>query len=621
MIMSKIIEDMSSIVGALHDANEIVLNTLDRNTNLEDVRLMLTEMEQLGGWINNEISRGYGNFDGVISSYCKNMCAAIKRVLASDNGSPVAYKCNISPCIIEIKRLFDLQFDVLKSQSSIEQYRKKIMEDLVAAKDRLSTIEYKYKVSIILPAYNKLEYTRMAVESLYRFTDFSKGEVELITIDNGSSDGTREYFASLPNEKKIEFDYNVMGTRAGCIVAEGKYLVGFCNDVLATPRWLDQLIYVMEENPDAALLVPTCNEDAISRLQGIKTNYENSIINYDKAIAFGDQYNRIDSALWEERSLLMPFVDILPAILDDCQFLDASYTQIEFIDDDFSTAFRRAGWKMILAKDTFLHHFGGITLNEGRRAAQNNSLINMRKVYYDKWGVDAWESVGDLPCLELAFQWYRKKNNDRILVVEPRFGTQFLNVKNMYRREGFKIGETTAVVADTRYLPDALPMFDRVVSEDSLSKSVNALLGAYNLILLGVTLNQLPVDEYVGLLQNLHEHLLPGGILIVPIENYACGHYARELVDCAGFNGTYSSDDFVCRPVRVLSVGRLVKGIGQISGMKDYHLYGIHYGEDAEDNSRWIEFSIEGKSAQEVDSLKSVCSWRMMYLVIGKKYF
>lgn len=620
MIMSKIIEDMFSVAKTLHEANEVMISTLEDNAQFEEVRPILTEMEQLGSWLDNEILRGYGKFDRDISLCCKNMCAAIERTVANNNVSAVAYNCNVASCIITINRLMDLQFNVLRSQSSIEQYRKKIMDDLRAARNKLRTEEYKYKASIVLCAYNKLEYTKLAVESIYRFTDFSKGDVELITIDNGSSDGTREYFASLPNEKKIERDYNILSASIGRGVAEGKYIVGFSNDVLATPRWLDQLLYVMDENPDAAMVVPTCNEEAISRRQGIKTNYDNSIINYDKAIAFGEEYNRTNPALWEYRSLLMPFVNVVPAVLANCQFHDVSYTQMEFVDDDFSMAFRRTGWKMILAKDTFLHHFGGITLGAGRKSVQDNSLINMRKIYFDKWGVDAWESIGELPGLELAFQWYRKKDNDRIMVIEPRFGAQLLHLKNIYRLAGFRLRETTAVVADKRYLPDALPMFDKVVSKDSLSEAVRDLPGAYNLIVIGVTLNQLPIDEYVGFLYNLHKYLLPGGALIVPIENYACGYYARELIKNTGFNGAYSSDDFVCRPVKVLSVGRLVKGIRHISGMDDDHLYGIQYREEAEDNQRWEEFSIEGKSEQEAASLKDICFWHMMYLVIMKKY-
>lgn len=618
--MSENHNDVFSVVDALVGANEFVLGSLERGGGVYELSPILVEMEQLGKWLSGKLSKETEKVAGIASLYCKNVCAAIKRIEYSKQITLVTYKCNIACCISEIQRLVNLVYKVLTcGENALADYRKCIMDSLLEARVRVDNQEYKYRASIVLIAYNKLDYTKLAAESIYRYTDFSRGDIELITIDNGSCDGTREYFASLPNEKKIELDYNILGTHLGGMVAEGKYIVSFSNDVIATPNWLDQLLYVMEQNPDTALLVPTCNEDGISRRQGVKTNYENLYENAESAINFAKRYNKTDSKLWEERSLLMPFMCVSPATLNQCNFSDDSYTQAEFIDDDYSTSFRRAGWKMILAKDTFLHHFGGVTLNEGRRATQNNSLINMRKVYYDKWGVDAWESVGDLPGAELAFRWYKIKNDDRLLVVEPRFGAQFLEIKNMYRREGVRLGETTALVADKRYLPDAVPMFDKVVSEQSIEESIRTLVGAYNLVVVGVSLNQLPVDEYVGFLRGLHEKLVPGGAVIVPIENYAGGHYARELADGAGFQGEYSSDDFACRPVKVFSVGRLVKGICHTKGMEEYHLYGINYAEDVDDNKRWTEFATEGKTEQEIDSLKRVCSWRMMYLVIAKK--
>lgn len=617
--MGKNIENMFSVAGALREANDIVLESLCCSMNYCDIIPILEEMRELAEWLGRELSSETGRFAKPVALYCKNMCAAIERIAASEGISHVVYKCNIAACITEINRLLDLEYNILSSKEAVDKYRKKIVDDLISARESVGNSEYKYRASIVLCAYNKLEYTQAAVESIYRFTDFSKGDVELITIDNGSSDGTREYFYSLPNEKKIEFDHNIIGTMAGPIAAEGRFVVLFSNDVIATPNWLEQLLCLLEQNPDVAQVVPTCNEESISRRQGVKTDYENKLENAGRAVEFARKYNRQDCRLWEERSLLMPFLGIYPALLFKYHFIDASYTQLEFVDDDLSTSFRRAGWKMILAKDTFLHHFGGVTLNEGRRATQNNSLINMRKVYYDKWGVDAWESVGDLPGAELAFRWYKIKNDDRLLVVEPRFGAQFLEIKNMYRREGVRLGETTALVADKRYLPDAVPMFDKVVSEKSIEESIQTLDGAYNLIVIGVSLNQLPVNEYVGFLRGLHEKLVPGGSVIVPIENYAGGHYARELADGAGFQGEYSSDDFACRPVKVFSVGRLVKGICHAKGMEEYHLYGINYAEDMDDNKRWTEFATEGKTEQEIDSLKRVCSWRMMYLVIMKK--
>lgn len=68
-----------------------------------------------------------------------------------------------------------------------------------------------------------MEYTKKAVESIYKYTDFEKLNVELITVNNGSTDGTEEYFNSLPNEKKINFKHNMLGNNVSMYSIEGEY--------------------------------------------------------------------------------------------------------------------------------------------------------------------------------------------------------------------------------------------------------------------------------------------------------------------------------------------------------------------------------------------------------------
>jgi Glycosyltransferases involved in cell wall biogenesis len=50
-------------------------------------------------------------------------------------------------------------------------------------------------VSIVIPLYNQLEYTRGCLDSLRRT---SAADVELILVDNASSDGTADYLQTVP---------------------------------------------------------------------------------------------------------------------------------------------------------------------------------------------------------------------------------------------------------------------------------------------------------------------------------------------------------------------------------------------------------------------------------------
>lgn len=46
--------------------------------------------------------------------------------------------------------------------------------------------------SIVIPVLNQLKYTRLCLESIHRHTVVPH---EIIVVDNGSVDGTREYLA------------------------------------------------------------------------------------------------------------------------------------------------------------------------------------------------------------------------------------------------------------------------------------------------------------------------------------------------------------------------------------------------------------------------------------------
>ena len=99
--------------------------------------------------------------------------------------------------------------------------------------------------SIVTALYNGLDYTKAFLKSL---DETMKGrDYELILVDDGSTDGTREFLETLyerPNTR-IRFNEENLGfarsNNLGVGGARGKYLLLLNNDIVLTPGWLEPM--------------------------------------------------------------------------------------------------------------------------------------------------------------------------------------------------------------------------------------------------------------------------------------------------------------------------------------------------------------------------------------------
>lgn len=116
--------------------------------------------------------------------------------------------------------------------------------------------EYKFELSIIVVAFNKLDYTKMCVESLLKHLpqDIS---YELILVNHGSSDGTKEYFESIHPDKQLDIKVNGGGLNAIVRIVEGKYTLITSNDVIIADHAIDNLYRCMESDESIAWAVST----------------------------------------------------------------------------------------------------------------------------------------------------------------------------------------------------------------------------------------------------------------------------------------------------------------------------------------------------------------------------
>ncbi len=120
------------------------------------------------------------------------------------------------------------------------------------------------KASIVILSYNRYEYLKNNVESL--LSSISKREeVEIIIVDNGSEDYSRDYINELFKENKIDkgilFNQNQgisKGYNTGFAMSnkDSEYIIKLdCDIVIHDKDWLEEMEGIFNLNPEIGLLM------------------------------------------------------------------------------------------------------------------------------------------------------------------------------------------------------------------------------------------------------------------------------------------------------------------------------------------------------------------------------
>ncbi len=112
-------------------------------------------------------------------------------------------------------------------------------------------------VSIVMLTWNGIEYTKACLESLWAQTQ--DVDYHLVLVDNGSSDGTREWLRTLPMITLIENDTNVgftKGNNQGMAVVPPEHDVLLLNNdtIITQANWLARLRDVANSHADYGIV-------------------------------------------------------------------------------------------------------------------------------------------------------------------------------------------------------------------------------------------------------------------------------------------------------------------------------------------------------------------------------
>lgn len=241
------------------------------------------------------------------------------------------------------------------------------------------------QVSIIILTYNNLDYNLQCIQSIREYT--KDGSYEIIIVDNGSTDGTREWLKK-QSDLKLIFPNENTGFPKGCnlgIEAARKEndILLLNNDIVVTPNWLDILKTCLYSSEDIGAVGPITNYAWNN--QSIKTPYTS----IQDMIAFSKTINISDRSKWEPKAKLVGFCMLIKRkALDITGVLDERFSPGNFEDDDLCVRITEAGYKLILCNDCFIHHYGNATFKKEPVKFSNIIAVNSQK-FREKWGFEA----------------------------------------------------------------------------------------------------------------------------------------------------------------------------------------------------------------------------------------
>ncbi|NEY21475.1 glycosyltransferase [Bacillus ginsengihumi] len=240
------------------------------------------------------------------------------------------------------------------------------------------------KTSIIILTYNQLNYTKQCINSIYNYTN--KDDIEVIVVDNGSTDGTKEYLNKLTEIKKIYNNKNLgfsKGCNQGMSAAKYDNILFLNNDTIVTKNWLTAMLRELHSDESVGMVGPVSNN--VSGEQQINVTYQD-IHDLDD---FAELYCNKQKNKSKYVLRLVGFCLLAKReILDEIGNFDEYFEYGSFEDDDLCLRALLKGYHLKIALDSFVHHHGHATF-------MGNQELNVYELYrknylkfLDKWNFD-----------------------------------------------------------------------------------------------------------------------------------------------------------------------------------------------------------------------------------------
>jgi GT2 family glycosyltransferase len=235
------------------------------------------------------------------------------------------------------------------------------------------------QVSIVMPVFNQASYTLCCLQSIAAHPP--QASIEIIVIDDGSTDQTPEMLAAARGIRVLRNDLNqgfLRSANRGAWIARGEYLHFLNNDTQVQAGWVDALLAVFHDEPETGL-------------SGSKLIYPNGYLQEAGAALKRD--GRVELIGLDDNPSLDPYnlrrrvdhcsgasVLIEKTLFDRLGGFDEVYAPAYYEDCDLSLRVRALGRNVVYEPSSVVIHHLSVTTNAHpdeklKRIATNKTIF------------------------------------------------------------------------------------------------------------------------------------------------------------------------------------------------------------------------------------------------------
>lgn len=252
-----------------------------------------------------------------------------------------------------------------KITKSTEYRYKKVFNETKHSKNARAPQYVSDMISIVIVSHNSLKLLKDCIESIQQYSPLN---IQLVLVDNGSTDGTAEYIRSIPGATVIVNKITKRRSEAmnhGVIASKGEYIVLLNENTAVTKDWLPGMLRWLQLDPAIGVVGVGTNSEKSSR-QGYKADALNDtclMFHSDLAVQIG---------IFDERLNL-------PHSLGD-----------------FFIRSMIAGKKLWVANNVVIHRFRTASVPNNRQFDNKTKLV-------EKWNISRWENFAGIAHREKPF--------------------------------------------------------------------------------------------------------------------------------------------------------------------------------------------------------------------------